>query len=829
MELSYSWEYFKVLYGEAGSRIMFEKLISDLLRKENLSKEVHRMSAEKGGDGGIDIYVSQGESIDVYQCKFFSSRNLENAQKKQISNSFNAILKFLRDEENKKERTVVTKWFLCIPHLMTPNERRWFNGFKKRNENRLRKELGYHTLEIQYIDGEAIISRLRDVDLLDTYFEGPGNQRDNAVTVDDLVEYYHRKKDISLKWQQEYSLVPTDFLKLYGICDDESGDETINYIDLLELILRPSDATQNKNIRDSKYKVIYGPSSSGLTYLCKTAFQCFLHGKNTEFKNIAYFSIVDEELENDNNLADKLKIGGKSIFSDAFSHGLIIIDGIGKVFENQVNNRIKVLKLIELINTLNEGVTNARVVITVRGDIEHCNSAYNSIAEDTVCIQNTMLNSNNESIQTHIQWAALRANPENRMLFSNPMLFSALDSIMKDQKSVYYTESKIIDKVLHAGISDNTKKEIDKICSELAYDIFSKEYSFLWAFRENTDEFKDIPFIAIEGKKVGFKSRIIYDYYVATFFYGLFVNIDERQVTIDAFMKALSARRLPDREYNNALESITRNNYEECVAEFHREEESDESILCFFLNRCADECGNEETERKILRRLGYMFYHISDGKLFVPYCDDAQGNPGSETAIANFIKIYRNYYDFSKEKMKIFKPIFSSFMFEEQLLPKEIKIIGGLSKANFKNVVFGCVKMGESSESEDIYSYHYRKDMVKKKTKASSVLYGTEIKNTSFSKSIFQTIEIANTVIESGCFDNIVVENKFNTMKTLFNLCSFRGAKMEKACFKKTIFCHTDFWGMHVNRDAFDDAVIDNKIGKQISDDEWLEKGVSFY
>ena len=89
-----SWDNFTRYYGGiVGARDCFELACEDLLKHENPICEVHRVKASRG-DGGIDVYVSNGKSVQIYQCKFFVD-TLTSSRWKQIENSFLRILKFV--------------------------------------------------------------------------------------------------------------------------------------------------------------------------------------------------------------------------------------------------------------------------------------------------------------------------------------------------------------------------------------------------------------------------------------------------------------------------------------------------------------------------------------------------------------------------------------------------------------------------------------------------------------------------------------------------------------------------------------------------------------
>jgi hypothetical protein len=109
----------QLIYGVAGARQKFEKLVKLLLKEEN--------DGAKGfeavpGDDGIDLYVgdlTSGEGVHVFQCKFFP-QGLGLAQKGQVRESFKRCI----------QRNKVTRWTLCLPVDLTKPQMVWFENWK---------------------------------------------------------------------------------------------------------------------------------------------------------------------------------------------------------------------------------------------------------------------------------------------------------------------------------------------------------------------------------------------------------------------------------------------------------------------------------------------------------------------------------------------------------------------------------------------------------------------------------------------------------------------------------------------------------------------------
>ena len=161
----YSWESFiRIHGGEPGARDVFEKAMDELLRAENPGEEVHIVKASQG-DGGIDVYVHHEDGIDIYQCKFFMG-SMDSSRWSQIKNSFSKAME--------PKGVKVLRWVLCMPREMQKEDIAKWDEFKKDRES--------HGVEIQLVDGNEIIQRMRDCDrkkgtnLIERYFRDPNGK-----------------------------------------------------------------------------------------------------------------------------------------------------------------------------------------------------------------------------------------------------------------------------------------------------------------------------------------------------------------------------------------------------------------------------------------------------------------------------------------------------------------------------------------------------------------------------------------------------------------------------------------------------------------------------
>lgn len=150
-----SWESFIRIHGGiVGARDCFEQVCAELLFKENIGKDVHRIDSN-GGDGGIDIYVSNEDgSVDIYQCKFFRD-HLDSSKWRQIKTSFDTLV-------SKHSKLNIKTWNLCLPKLISSDEIAVYEIFKQ--------EMRCENISIRLIDGKELILRITEAGLADRWF-----------------------------------------------------------------------------------------------------------------------------------------------------------------------------------------------------------------------------------------------------------------------------------------------------------------------------------------------------------------------------------------------------------------------------------------------------------------------------------------------------------------------------------------------------------------------------------------------------------------------------------------------------------------------------------
>lgn len=202
MALADSWEAFiRIHGGEPGARYMFEKAIYELLRVENPDKEVHRLNAYHG-DGGIDVYVDQGDvGIDIYQCKFYMGK-MNSHRWSEIKKSFKRAMEL--------ESPSINRWFLCLPR-----EEQVEDIDKKKQ---FIEEMKSYGVPIEFIDGNQIIQRMRrcdrlyKTDMISDYFTVPTENTRN------------KEKSLNHK-RQEYTICEALRTHLKTINSDKLCDD----------------------------------------------------------------------------------------------------------------------------------------------------------------------------------------------------------------------------------------------------------------------------------------------------------------------------------------------------------------------------------------------------------------------------------------------------------------------------------------------------------------------------------------------------------------------------------------------------------------------------
>jgi len=111
--------------GEAGAREKFEQLINQLAYVKHRALGV----LAKPGDWGIDAFVGEFDGmVGVWQAKFFL-RGVDEAQKKQIRESFSSAL-----AASKREGHRLEAWTLAFPSTFDGDGWKWWQNWKRKQE-----------------------------------------------------------------------------------------------------------------------------------------------------------------------------------------------------------------------------------------------------------------------------------------------------------------------------------------------------------------------------------------------------------------------------------------------------------------------------------------------------------------------------------------------------------------------------------------------------------------------------------------------------------------------------------------------------------------------
>lgn len=681
------------------------------------------------------------------------------------------------------------------------------------------------------------ISSQNDITHEDKYDTVPNLDKNQYITTNDFNKYYKYKKDSNLYWIDNDGMkYRADYLPLQGICNtDADNDSPSEFMDLLDIVLNPSKYLIENNAATTQFVVIYGPSHSGLSFLCETAMQSFINDRAiSEFDNIAYFRLTEEDIK-ENVLYERLKIEGKSVFSKGFNNGLLIIDGLGRMIDNDGYNVSMISALRESIKALTRTEFVLRVVITVRVNIEYDPIAKWDGEEDTIYIQNRMINLD-DSNMLYTLFSGLRGirlsteenkkriekllldlytSPECKAILTHPEWYKCFE--LKPQtilgsirNGTVFTKCQIVYNILHNRlIGTESWETIDNQCVKIASGIYAKGK---WNYLDvNTiEEYAKNPLLIIEDCKIGFRSSVVLDYYIAQYLYSLFQDINiSRPKSIVTFLAALSKVELVDGEYNKDIQSIGIN---VDVSTNH------DLILYFFKDRCEDESvsTNKQRTKAIFSYLlegsincdgstASMFYAVNEKDLAVLHNTRLVSiHSIIERVIRNLIKLLRVYLEMGTENMVAFKDFIRTHSFSNIKLPNTIYAEKSLEHANFKQSVFKDFKIGivDNSDNE------------------------TKVLHSDFGESYLQHLSIHNTDVEFCDFSNVSID-EVRIQGSVFRHCSFENAEMLNACFEKSKFYHTSFNGLKIDTSAFDDSsYIDGKSVKDISFEEWEKIGV---
>lgn len=109
---------------DAAARTRFQRLITDLVMVK--TPDASEVAYPGGGDWGIDTYVGNLDgTIVVWQSKFFTVWG--KTQQGEIRSSFKQLM--AKAEEHGFN---VAAWTLCVPSILSPDQQKWFDGWKKR-------------------------------------------------------------------------------------------------------------------------------------------------------------------------------------------------------------------------------------------------------------------------------------------------------------------------------------------------------------------------------------------------------------------------------------------------------------------------------------------------------------------------------------------------------------------------------------------------------------------------------------------------------------------------------------------------------------------------
>lgn len=166
------FRYLRDIHGDAGAREIFEKICTEWLYAQ-YGENAHNIRVSQG-DAGIDILVGDFSApIKNYQCKFFLD-GIDDAQKKQIRDSFKTAIT--------STSYSMEKWILCVPCTLSASEFKWWSGWRSKQEK-------IYGVDIALYEGGYLISQLKKHDIYETAFDD-----DIRTKLDEILIYFGDEK-----------------------------------------------------------------------------------------------------------------------------------------------------------------------------------------------------------------------------------------------------------------------------------------------------------------------------------------------------------------------------------------------------------------------------------------------------------------------------------------------------------------------------------------------------------------------------------------------------------------------------------------------------------
>ena len=146
--------------GMQGAREDFENMLSLLVRA---TRPGARMIAANPGDWGIDVLVGDlGGSVAIWQSKYFFPL-VKESHHQEIRDSFKSAR-----TNAEKHGYALKQWILCVPSSMDPPTASWWDGWKKREQQK-------HKVLIELWDETELRTQLisPDADHVRRHYYGP--------------------------------------------------------------------------------------------------------------------------------------------------------------------------------------------------------------------------------------------------------------------------------------------------------------------------------------------------------------------------------------------------------------------------------------------------------------------------------------------------------------------------------------------------------------------------------------------------------------------------------------------------------------------------------
>lgn len=196
---------------DAAARARFENFVTDLVKVRTPSATT--VAGPGNRDWGLDTFAGQlaGGSIVVWQSKYVRNWQDDSPQS-QIRESFDSAIK-----NAAKNGYSVSSWTLVVPSIPSPDQRKWFDGWAKRNSTPSIKISLWDGTELRYWLLAAEAEAVRREYFPHTVRDAEGNQTAEVAEISDAKNLDHA---LFVKQLHEAGHIETDAARAHYFAAD---------------------------------------------------------------------------------------------------------------------------------------------------------------------------------------------------------------------------------------------------------------------------------------------------------------------------------------------------------------------------------------------------------------------------------------------------------------------------------------------------------------------------------------------------------------------------------------------------------------------------------